>query len=220
MASLEALPTELLFLVTNHLPNSALLSLRLSSKHLYLRLPSLPSIHSKSHSHCESQALNRVITERALLALNQRRCILCNGVQSTDFFIGSTPICQWHKGWFLYRCIPAEILPAIQAELQEESKIWGDPERQKWIAVKRMYCAHERNILGWHVGECCCGCDSCGWWQVTCYIRVSPGSKEVEDIVRFSPPPLDEVGMEKTTILSSQWCIRNPGPWVIVEDQC
>ena len=49
------------------------------------------------------------------------------------------------------------------------------PTKTLWVALKRTYCAHDNDVVRWHVPECKCECDSCGHFEVNCYVRIASG---------------------------------------------
>ncbi len=173
MTGLQDLPTELLLQIFNQLAPSARLSLRLSTKTFFRRLPEVPSSSFTHCSRCERNAFKRIFHERAFQKKEQRRCVLCGSIQSTDFFRGSVPICKWHDAWFLYSLLLPDT--RANARIVTSSQNPGTAVAQ-WVPLDRSYCVHDRQIIGWDVPRCFCDCDSCGHFEVMCYFRASLGN--------------------------------------------
>ena len=66
----------------------------------------------------------------------------------------------------------------------------------KWVAIDRVYCAHTRDIVGWHVADCECTCESCGHFPVKCYVRVSG---------KLGNPKYAELAEDKRTVSEERW---------------
>jgi hypothetical protein len=67
--------------------------------------------------------------------------------------------------------IPQYLDASIKQRLSEMAKGRHEPV---WVVFDRIYCAHSREIVGWHSPEPDCDCESCGHFSVPCYVRV-PG---------------------------------------------
>ena len=171
MANLQSFPTELLLQITGYLPPSAQVSLKLVNKNFFYRTPQIPQSSFKDCSPCERNAYRRSFYEGELLSKKQRRCVLCDGVQPADFFTGAVPICKWHDGRFFHLSISPNLETTVKYRL---TMIAQSTTKVLWAALKRMYCAHEREIIGWDIPQCSCDCQTCGRFEVVCYVRLSP----------------------------------------------
>lgn len=181
--TLITLPFELILHISTYLQPSSHLALHLTSRILHHILPYQACKESRSRSTCEHIALARVQEEYQLLKGKKRRCIICSAVQSLDFFRGPSPICKWHDGWLMSPMIPEFLDPFPMNQIERQP----DAVPPFWMAIPRKYCMHCREVLGWHLRDCACRCDSCGDLEVECYVRVSssdnrPISWRLEDI--------------------------------------
>ena len=168
-SNLDMLPPELLLEMAQHISPSTRESLRLASEHLQNRLPGVPRSYFKTAPRCEQIAWSRFLNEGGSTGLGKRQCILCHAVLSRDFFRGDVSICKWHDGWFMSTSLPSFLDEATKKRLLEVQS----RHPVKWIAFERQYCAHQKQIIGWHINKCCCNCNSCGHFEVICYVRVS-----------------------------------------------
>lgn len=184
--TLSALPAELLLQILTHLPPSSRVSLSLVSKHFHhWTSPKHPStLSTYPNTRCENLAITRYLTSHLLHRLNKRRCLLCGAVQSTTFFRSAvTPICKWHDGWFMALHPP----PALESRIRGAVVWLARRGRTCWVALTRKYCVHEREVVGWFVEDCGCGCGSCGHFDVVCYVRAAaegerPRSWRIRDV--------------------------------------
>jgi hypothetical protein len=169
-AYLVLLPVELLLAVVDYLPVSSIISLKLTSRHLYEWLPTPSKATVARLSQCERIALERYVSEAAHLLLHQRRCIICGGVQAFDFFRDVAPICKWHDGWFMAASHrPLVLEPSIRRRIRKLEL----ENSSCWVTIERSYCVHRREVLGWFMKDCNCECNACGHFLVRCHIRVS-----------------------------------------------
>jgi hypothetical protein len=93
----------------------------------------------------------------------------CDLVTYACRFPSSAPLCKWHEPRFMSNSIPGNLDSETKVTLQENSRQRKDPS---WVAFERMYCAHNREVVGWHEGACNCECDSCGHFLVPCFVRI------------------------------------------------
>lgn len=120
-------------------------------------------------SACERNALLRVNEEQSNLAEGKRRCIICDALLPTTFFRSpAAPICKWHDGWQLSRSVPESLEPDLRSRLLEPQSYLDC-----YVSLQRVYCAHRKDIVNWHIRDCRCGCEFCGHFAVDCYVRVS-----------------------------------------------
>lgn len=181
--TLITLPFELILQISTYLQPSSHLALHLTSRILHQILPYPDCEESLSRSTCEYIAFSRVWEDHQLWKGGQRRCIICSAIQSLDFFRGQSPICKWHDGWLMSSVIPEFFDPFPMNKTERQP----DAVPPYWVAIPRKYCMHCREVLGWHLRDCACRCDSCGDLEVDCYVRVSssgnrPISWRLEDI--------------------------------------
>jgi hypothetical protein len=163
MANLAALPVELVQQIVTHVPTSALVALKLTSKQLFFQLPAPPQSYINTASECEKRAVRRYVAERRHGSESRRKCILCDGVMPEKSYRGrAEPVCKWHEGWF-------ERIPNVRALASERNG--GFTSRQ---IIQRILCGHCKQVRGWDVERCSCessgGCDSCGSWEVECHL--------------------------------------------------
>lgn len=168
-SSLFDLPSELLLEVLHYLLPPAQLSLQHVCHWLYERTPSMSAPAAIQNSPCERNALFRANEENALLRSGKRRCIVCRQLALfSRFRWDKTPICKWHDGWFFKRGIPDALEPELQRRLRA---LLSDLDC--WVSFPRWYCAHSKDVINWDVGDCRCGCEICGHFDVTCFVRIS-----------------------------------------------
>lgn len=172
--SLDSLPTELLHLIASYLPRSALVSSKLTSKELLLRLPEPRVFVEIQREVCERHNLRRCLLERGRLQAGRRLCINCRQVAPLCRFRSDAPVCMWHDGAFLSLTVPVFLENSLKAQLAARIK---RIEKTEWIAVHRTYCAHTRDVIGWDIASCRCRCNCCGHFTVRCYVRLSKGSE-------------------------------------------
>ncbi len=180
MPTLAGLPAELLWAIHDLLPLPSRIAMRLTSREISVRL-SLHNDTSKADSRpCDRRAAMRYLEEAELTRLSQRRCILCGAVQSVDFFRDETPKCRWHDGWFVTSQIEALCLEAWVGEIARKVIAEG---RSLDLLLQRTYCAHARDVVGWFVDDCKCGCVSCGHFEVWCRIQSPVLKKKCNSVV-------------------------------------
>lgn len=99
--------------------------------------------------------------------------MLCDKVQEVHFFSREeVPICKWHDRSFFR---PSRPLPSANGfRVQRWQAIEEYVTEPIWVAEKRTFCAHEMRIVEWGVSTDTCECDSCGHFEVTCHVRISP----------------------------------------------
>ncbi|SMQ48913.1 unnamed protein product [Zymoseptoria tritici ST99CH_3D7] len=168
-ANLDSLPLELLWNICSTLPTSSLIALKLVNKRLFWGTPNPPLDWLKDASYCERQANRRYINERRNLESGRRKCINCNLVTQTDRFAHPAPLCKWHAPRFMSNSVPRYLDDAIKERL---SKMADNTPEPAWVLLARTYCGHDREVLGWHAPDLACSCDSCGHWEVPCYVRL------------------------------------------------
>jgi hypothetical protein len=166
MTDFATLPVELVQQIATHAPTSALVALKLTSKQLFFQLPPPPRGYINTASECEKRAVRRYLAERRYNSEGRRKCILCDGIMPEKFYRGrAEPVCKWHEGWF-ERILDVR---ALSSEQQD-----GSTSRQ---SMSRTLCGHCKQVRGWGVGRCLCessgGCDSCGSWEVQCYLTMA-----------------------------------------------
>lgn len=171
MSKFQNLPSELLQQIASHLPVSVQVSLKLTSKHFFNRIPG-PPLHSINYLlQCEKKALTRVKDEFELLNAGLRYCVLCDKVQGSECFSREDlPICDSHDRWFFKTSEQFSNLgrsPTDKAWIL--SRNIGKP---LWVAEPRLYCAHNRMIVHWADRKCRCECESCGHFDVMCHTRI------------------------------------------------
>jgi hypothetical protein len=166
MANFTALPVELPQQIVTHVPISALVALKLTSKQLFFQLPAPPQGYINTASECEKRAVRRYIAERQHCSEGRRKCILCDGVMPEESYRGRVePVCKWHEGWF-------ERILSVRALSSERNG--GFTSRH---IIRRILCGHCKQIREWDVGRCSCessgGCDSCGSWEIECHLTMA-----------------------------------------------
>ena len=169
--NLDNLPLELILEILAYLPTSSLIALKLVNRRLFCNTISPPQGWIKQASSCEKTAVRRYLNERKDLITGRRKCVVCNIVAPLSRFSGDSPICRWHDAWFRSALPPMYLDSSLKEGLHYLAASITNPV---WITVPRMYCAHTRDIIGWHVMECKCDCKSCGCFPVQCFVRVSP----------------------------------------------
>ena len=169
--NLNTLPIDLILEILSYLPTSSLIALKLVDRRLFLNTPLPLRGWIKRASACEKAAVRRYLHERQDLITGRRKCIVCNIVAPLHRFSSDVPICRWHDSWFRSGLTPLCLEPSLRKILQSLSESTSHPF---WITIPRAYCAHTRDILGWHVAELKCVCTSCGVFPVQCFVRVSP----------------------------------------------
>lgn len=161
---LTDLPPELLLEIVSYLPASALISLKISSKQLWFTAPSPPTDWLKTATDCQRTAAYRATRERKELLGGRRRCVHCGIVAPTRRFHGAAPLCKWHQARFMSNSIPEHVESSLKIRLLLMTR---EREDAVWISIRRTYCAHARETLGWHIGsKCDCHCDSCKYSKV------------------------------------------------------
>lgn len=165
--NLHSLPTEIIQHVSDYLPVSALVSLKLASKTIFVKLRSRTQGYIKTASSCEVKAIRRFVSERQIALGGRRKCILCDGLMPVTFFHdASLPVCKWHQGWF-NRSVSG--LSAVASSDMRPVDIFSGS-----VGIDRVLCGHCKTIRGWDVAHCSCkthdGCESCGTWGVTCIV--------------------------------------------------
>lgn len=166
---ITSLPLELLWEVASYLPVSGHIALKLSCRSLLLSIPEPPRDWNKNASRCERKAHRRHINEARDLADGKRRCVNCDLVTYSGRFPTSAPLCKWHEPRFMSNSIPGNLDTGIRANLKDVARASTGPS---WVALERLYCAHSREIIGWHEADCNCDCDSCGHFPVPCFVRI------------------------------------------------
>lgn len=189
------LPAELLLLIHAYLRLTSQLALRHVCRELYNALPTLQPTSMPNQRHpCEQLALSRINEDNELRRCDQQRCIVCDVPRTLDMYPWpGKPICSDHDGWFTATEVPSTLEPGLRARLHSFRSV--NPGFEGWVALPRTYCAHHRDILGWHVVNCKCGasCQFCGSYAVTCFVRV-PGCKNMEkEFVFGQPGKADEI---------------------------
>lgn len=192
-ATLTDLPPELLLEVISHLPISSLISFKLACKQAWFTAPTPPPNWLKTATDCQRIATYRATRERKELLGGRRRCVHCGILAPSRRFPGAAPLCKWHQARFMSSCIPEHMESSLKIRLLLLTR---EKDEAAWIAVKRMYCAHERETIGWHVTECSCNCDSCGHFEVECLVRISP---------RMDTPQVAEPTAEGTHVTEEHW---------------
>jgi len=191
--TLLMLPPEILHMIVSYLPTSSLIAVKLTSKRLYLDTVSPPVGWLKTASICERKAARRYIHERRDGLEGRRQCTTCNLVTSKDRFPIDPPICKWHEQWFLSTTIPTFLEPGLKARLVRLARRTKSSE---WIAIDRTYCAHSRDIIGWHVSDCECNCTSCGHFPVKCYVRITG---------KLGSPRYAELSEDRFSVSEERW---------------
>lgn len=167
--NLLSLPTEVIQTIANHVPTSSLISLKLTSRLLFLQLTSPPQGYMKTANDCETRAIRRYLSERQEAAGGRRKCVLCGGLMPLAFFRDHLePVCRWHDGWF-GKVLSIE--DTVNAGVIGEATTTGIGKK-----VKRLLCVHCRQIRAWDIEICPCKkrreeCDSCGVFEVDCFVR-------------------------------------------------
>lgn len=170
-AGISDLPLELLLEISSYLTPSSLIALKLASKQFYATTPAPLGAWYKIATDCEKAATHRTIQERTELIGGRRKCIMCGILAPVRRFSGDAPICKWHQARFMSSSMPEYLENPIKIQLLLMTR---QAEDAVWIPVTRYYCAHEREVIGWHISTCTCACNSCGLHKVTCLVRVSP----------------------------------------------
>lgn len=168
-ANITTLPLELLWEIASYLPVSSHIALKLTNRALLLNIPAPPEDWHKATSRCERKAHRRYVNERQDLGANRRRCVNCDLVTYASRFPSSAPLCKWHEPRFMSNSIPDHLDAETKSSLKEISNLSNGPS---WFAFARTYCAHNREVVGWHEADCNCECDSCGHFPVPCFVRV------------------------------------------------
>ncbi|KAK0262958.1 hypothetical protein B0A54_03910 [Friedmanniomyces endolithicus] len=175
--TISSLPPELLLLITDYLPVSAIVSLKLTSNHLYHATPLPKAYHAKPAFHalplCEQRALRRNLDEAADLATGRRQCLLCNCLLHLRFFPNDGATCDLHSGRYMSTSLPPGLDAPTKARLE---RLAGFSQEAYWVAISRQLCIHTGRVVRWDVPACECGCDSCAHVSVVCYIRISHSS--------------------------------------------
>lgn len=166
MTDLAVLPVELVRQITTHAPISALVALKLTSRQTFSQLPPPPRGYTDTAPECERRAVRRYVADRRHSSEGRRKCILCDGAMPETSCRGrAEPVCKWHEGWF-------ERILDVRALSSEQDD--GLISRQ---SRSRTLCGHCKQIRGWEVERCSCessgGCDSCGSWEVECYLNMA-----------------------------------------------
>lgn len=200
---LADLPPELLLEVISYLPASSLISFKLSSKQVYLSTPDPPANWLKTATDCQRIAAYRATRERKEFLGGRRRCVHCGIVAPVRRFIGDAPLCKWHQARFMSSSIPQHMESSLKIRLLLLTR---EKEEAVWIPIRRIYCAHERETIGWHMSKCSCNCDSCGHFEVECLVRLSPSM----DTPQVSEPTTDgkSVSEEHWHAARSGWAAR------------
>jgi len=171
------LPPELLLLITEYLPLSTVISLQLTSKHLYQATPLPKAYHAQPAFHalplCEQKALRRNLNEAADLATGRRRCLLCNCLLHLRFFPNDGAMCDLHDGRHMSTSLPPGLDESTKARLQ---RLAGCASGSYCLTLERLLCLHTGRVVQWDVPACECGCDSCAHVSVICYLRISNSS--------------------------------------------
>jgi hypothetical protein len=181
--TLTTVPLEILLEISTYLAPSSILALRRTSRVLRSSVPTPNGRVQIRRSICEYIAWRRVQEEQSLRKLGKRRCVICGASQALHSFRGHSPICKWHDGWRMAPTIPKSLEPWINDILEDHARSYPP----FWVALRRTYCMHCREILGWHIRECRCSCDTCGRLEVECFVRISdaddhPNSWALSDV--------------------------------------
>lgn len=175
--TIPSLPLELLLLITESLPISAIVSLKLTSKHLHHAIAVSNAYHGKDASHalphCEQKALRRNLNEAADLATGRRRCLLCNCLLYLRFFPNDGATCTLHDGRYMSTTLPPSLDEWTKSRLDD---LAGSVKEPYWVSIKRQLCVHTGRVVHWDVPACECACDSCAHVTVLCHLRVSDSS--------------------------------------------
>lgn len=190
---LDSLPVELLFTLLHQLPTSSLISLKLSSRQLFSKLPSPSSDSLHDASRCERRACWRNFGERKDRENGRRRCVLCDVCAPEEEFKDEAPICKSHQGRFMTTTIPAHLEPDLKARLEQ---LYMSIPGTIWVSFKRKLCVHRKLIQEWDdvPRSCNCECDSCGHWPVWCYVRIH--ETHVRDRIELVSYQLSEDGRQ------------------------
>ena len=172
--NLATLPPELLTEITDHLQPSSQISLKLVNKSLSYGTPPVAPVDYRDR--CEVRAWRRFSRERENLQSDKKRCIVCDALELRRMFRDNTPICRWHDGWFIKTYLPQWAEPSMKEMYQRLAR---NSTTVQWFAISREFCAHRRNVIGWDSHECNCECNSCGHFEVTCYLRLAPQSDDL-----------------------------------------
>lgn len=193
--SLTDLPPELVLEVISHLSNSpsSLISLKLASKQLWFTAPQPPTDWLKTATDCQRTAAYRATRERKELLGGRRRCVHCGILAPTHRFQGTAPLCKWHQARFRSNSIPKHMESSLKIRLLLLTR---EKEEAVWIPITRMYCAHERETVGWSIFKCTCTCDSCGHFEVQCLLRISP---------MLDTPQISEPTEDGTHVTEEHW---------------
>jgi hypothetical protein len=205
---LTMLPAEILHMIVSYLPTSSLIAVKLTNKRLYRDTISPSPGWPKAASTCEKKAVRRYINERKDLISGRRQCTTCNLITSTDRFPCDAPICKWHEQWFVSTTIPSFLETGLKARLVQLSNRTEEP---KYIAIDRMYCAHNRDIVGWHVMDCECECDSCGHYSVKCYVRITR---------KLGNPRYAELSEDRSSVSEERWFYGQSRSFFRARDYC
>lgn len=102
---------------------------------------------------------------------NRRRCVLCNACAPARDFMEGYPICKTHEGRFMTTAMPSHLEPELVTRLQQLAK---EMPESGWVSFGRSLCVHSMLIQNWDgpSGLCECHCNSCGHFQVQCYVRI------------------------------------------------
>ena len=165
-SKLLALPDELLIYISDLLPLASQISLQHICRHLSIAI-SLPSGKATGPTRCEGQEIHRCSEQNAASQPDKRHCYICLALQPTKRFRSDkVPICNWHDGWFLQATLPKHADRTTRSRL---AKLPQTPER--WVALRRTFCAHTRTVIGWLDEQCECPSD-CEHFDVMCYARI------------------------------------------------
>lgn len=183
------LPPELLLEIVSYLSSSSLISLKLVNRHLFSTTPSPPREWFKVATDCQRTAWQRAVSERIERKGGRRKCIHCGILAQLRRFPGDAPLCKcskgrpgefekhadgdssghWHQARFMSSTIPQHLESSLRIRLLVLRR---EKEQPVWVRIRRTYCAHEREVVGWHIGRCGCKCDSCGHFEVECLVRI------------------------------------------------
>ncbi|KXS98843.1 hypothetical protein AC578_10846 [Pseudocercospora eumusae] len=166
---LTDLPPELLLEIVTYLSTSSLISLKLASRHLFSTTPSPSQDWFKAASDCEKTAWERAVNERKERAGGRRKCVHCGILAQLRRFPSNAPLCHWHQARFMSSTVPKFVDSSLKIRLLVLAREKQEPV---WVRIRRTYCVHARAIVGWHIGSCGCGCNSCGHFEVACLIRI------------------------------------------------
>ena len=203
-AALSQLPSELIREISNYLPPSARIALKLTNRHLYLKVP-IPDNYDLHGLHlCEKNAVRRVINEHKYSQTSRRWCLICKTLQPLRNFRDDTAICCQHDARFQRLGLPRGLDDATRERLLELAR---RVRKTCWVEVSRRMCMHCHTMQTWDARRCWCRCDSCGLVGVNCLVRLSRRW--------FTPNRWQRVGIDRRQ-MGEEFNLGGTSSWLLV----